>query len=153
VKRLLLLLAACGDNTVVPVDAAATCSASFAGNFTEMSTSPDDCATRAGSQLTFAIPSTTLATTLAITIDFAPADPDAGHYSSQTIPTWTALAVQRIGSGACEYSAGGDAVPAGSFTLDSSSPTHGQLVLMQYVLAFPHTDCGENDVEVVTVTF
>jgi hypothetical protein len=155
---LAIVLAACGDNTAPHADAApAGCVAVFTGNFTETS-SPDACATVASGSLQLMVPTTTLGTTLAATFALGEA-PTSGTYAPETIAAWAARADQRIGNGICVYSAGSAVVPHGSFELqldaiDAAAGTaHGTLALVQYVLVFPSTECGQADTEHVDVRF
>jgi hypothetical protein len=157
-RSLLLALVACGGNsTATPADARCSdaavcgnaCEASFTGNFAETSYSDANCPTL-GSDLAFAIPSTTIGSDLAVTI----AVDGPGTYSSETVATWTAVAARSIGDGGCVYSAGSDIVPTGSFTLEvvDSSP-HGTLDLVLYVHALQASDCGAASNEAVEVVF
>ncbi|HTR52329.1 MAG TPA: hypothetical protein VMJ10_16565 [Kofleriaceae bacterium] len=157
----LALLAACGDNLHVPPDADTGCTATFAGNFTEQSTSPANCATidatdPANVLLGFTVPSATLATSLTISIDLGTL-PTTGELTSELVTMWSARALARVGNGACEYSAGATAVPTGNFTLAltaiDTSGAHGLLGLEQYVLTFPGSACGTGNTEQVGLTF
>jgi hypothetical protein len=162
VKRwVLLALAACGDNAQSPPDAAAGCTAAFAGNFAESSTSAANCAAVDSTDPTnvtlgFSIASATLATAFAISIDLGTL-PAAGPYNSDTVTGWNALALARVGNGACEYSAGATAIPQGRFTLalDAIDGTgaHGSLALEQWVLTVPGSQCGLVDTEQLALTF
>jgi hypothetical protein len=57
------------------------------------------------------------------------------------------------------YSAGGAAVPPGSFDLSLAAidpvagTAHGTLSIIQYVLTAPGADCGLSDAERVTIVF
>lgn len=165
-KRLLLMLAACGSPAAKPdappLDAAIPCVAHFSGNFTEDSIA-DSCAmithtVTAPDHFTLAlsIPSVTLGTNLAGTFDLGTA-PSLGLYSSRTVEQWRIRAAQRVGEGTCLYAAGSMEVPQGNFDLELTTladPTvHGTLDLTQFILGFPSTDCGDADTEMVTVTF
>lgn len=154
-KRLLILLAGCGDPTVAPVDAPfvpqdapAACTAKFSGNFVETSTTDDACATDG---MTLSISSTFLVEPLQVSIPAA----SAGDYSSQTVAEWSAMATRMINHDTCLMAAGDQVVPHGSFTLhlESVSPSHGTLVLDQPVRATVFSDCGATLVEHVEVTF
>ena len=155
-KRLAIFLAACGSSPAAPPDAAPPdaapipCTATFSGNFDESSTGPANCAT---GMLTFSVPTHALGAPLDVKIDLP--SPTAGSYSSETVATWSARAVQLIGNGICLYSAGNAVVPQGSFTLelDSVDPPHGTLAITQYVLVYPETDCGDADTEMVRIAF
>src|SRR5262249_9171691 len=134
------------------------CGVELTGNFTESSSSPAACPTLApddtGHQvLKFSVPSTTLATSFAITIDLGPT-PSAGNYSSETLTAWNALAIEEVGSGECIFRPGAPAVPTGSFTLalDSTAP-HGTVRILNYVLALLGTNCGAGDTETLQVGF
>ena len=159
-RWLLLALAACGDNLAAPgdagvamPDATAICTAAFSGNFTDSSLAPH-CASLAAGTLMLAIPVTTLAMSLPVQIDLGAA-PSPGFYSSETIAAWSARVGVIMGVGACIYNAGATAVPPGDFqlTLSSVDDPHGSLQLAMPVLASPGTNCGDGDVETVTVTF
>ena len=151
---LALACAACGDNLAPPApDAATGCTAAFAGNFAETSTATANCPTLAATgTLAFALASAVIGATFAISIDLGPATAP-GTYTSATVEDWSATATHRIGDGACEYSAGGSAVPTGSFALTLDAGPHGTLMVTQYVLTVPGTDCGDPDTERITVTF
>lgn len=154
----ILALGACGDNAA-PRDAGApdasdACTATFSGNFAEMS-SGQLCATLAeDGTLAVAVPSMTLSPPLKLTVDLG-ASPSRGHYSSDAVASWSARGVQAIGNGVCVYNAGSQAVPTGELELDLEAiqPVHGTLQLTLYVLAFPGTDCGVADTESVVVRF
>ena len=163
---LLIALASCGDN-LSAVETSARCTATFSGNFAESSTL-DPCAiarldTSAPGHTTLelTIPSTALGASLTAQLDLG-VSPSPGAYSSRSVLSWSARAVQHVGDGVCLYGAGTSAVPAGSFelTLDTIAPidattsaVHGALELVQYVLAFPSTDCGDGDTELVEIDF
>jgi hypothetical protein len=166
VKRaaLLVLAAACGDNGELhdPV-LTGECTVTFAGNFSETSIAPDNCASlrqpsAPGGEtlLRFGIPSMVLGDTLGITIDLGDA-PLPGRYTSTTIAPWSAFGLRQIGAGGCVYNAGDTAVPPGSFTLDlaelAADTAHGTLAIEQYVLAIQGTDCGAGSTESVTIEF
>jgi hypothetical protein len=165
-RGLLLVLAACGSPAAKPdaplPDAAIPCTARFSGNFVETS-STTTCATITHplsmpdhSILTLTIPTMTLGTSLAGTIDLGTA-PSLGLYTSRTIESWRMRAAQRIGEGTCLYAAGSTEVPQGNFELtvtDLADPDiHGTLDLTQFILGFPSTDCGDSDTEMLTVSF
>ena len=163
---LLCALAACGDNALgvdaaVP-DAAIRCAATFRGNF-DASSTLDTCATatlddRGRATLALAIPTSALDEPWTAQIDLGPL-PASGRYVSSGVATWRASGVHRIGNGVCFYNAGTAAVPTGSFalTLDSvdvaTTEVHGALAVVQYVLAYPSTDCGDADTEMIDVRF
>jgi hypothetical protein len=168
VKRaLLLLLAACGSSPAAKPDAplpdaAIACTAHFSGNFVETSTT-DTCATITHplatpdhAVVTLTVPTMTLGTSLAGTIDLGTA-PSLGLYTSRTIESWRVRAAQRIGEGTCLYAAGSTEVPQGTFELtvtDLADPDiHGTLDLTQFILGFPSTDCGDSDTEMVSIAF
>lgn len=150
---------ACGDNArpAVTADAAGGCTATFTGNFGESSAAPT-CATittGSGSDTTLelAIPSQMLPPSVTVDVDLG-ATPSPGHYSSATVSSWTARGVQHVGNGVCLYNGGSTAVPTGSFELDLASIAgHGTLTTTLYVLAFPATECGAGDVEMIHVGF
>ncbi len=159
----------CGDNEAAGdamrgIDAAAArCTATFSGNFSETSSGGSDCpmvATDPASgdvTLAFDVPSTTLAAPLAIAFDLG-ATPAPGVYSPEIVSDWTALVTSSVDS-SCVYSAGSDAVPNGSFTLtlvsiDAGARTaHGSLMLDEYLHAFVLTDCGPVPTEDVELVF
>jgi hypothetical protein len=156
-RPLLLALVACGGGSATAADArcgdaavcGSACEASFTGNFAETSYSAANCPTL-GSDLAFAIPSTTIGSDLAVSIAIG----GPGTYSSETVATWTAIAARSIGDGGCVYSAGSDIVPTGSFTLDlASASPHGTLDLVLYVHALQASDCGTASNEAVEVVF
>ncbi len=165
----LIAIAACGDNAAaidarIAPDAAGVCSATFAGNFAETVVA-DACAAivpdgvvvgHAALELT--IPSATLAATLTARLDLGSTMPSPGAYSSDTVATWNARAVEHIGHGLCIYSAGDNVVPQGSFdltiaALDDSGGATGAAQLVLYVLGSPLTYCGMGDNETVSVRF
>ena len=164
---LVLALAACGGGhpampDAPPPDASIPCTAHFSGNFTETSAA-ETCATIAHTvaapdhaTFTLMIPTTTLGTSLAGTIDLGTA-PSLGLYSSRTVATWRVRAAQRVGEGTCLYAAGALEVPQGNFELTvtelADPEVHGTLVLTQFILGFPSTDCGDSDTEMITVSF
>lgn len=157
-------LAACsgGSDRGAPIDGgdAAPCTAVFGDNFAETWSGPPDCATvdPSGGHTTLVldIPSSTLATDVAITIDLGAA-PEPGDYSAATLTTpWQAHARHDFDMTACVYHAGNDAIPHGSFTLaltGAGEHPHGQLELALYVLSRPYTYCGETNTEQLTVSF
>ncbi len=166
-KRLLLVLAACGDNAHAPVDAAPdaapVCTATFTGNFREVATAaacasvmPGDGAAADHTVLRLALPVATLDAELAFQIDLGAAAAPGG-YSSVTSSAWGARAIQRLGDGLCVYNAGTDATPRGSFTANltalDASTAHGTASLTLYVLTSPGTDCGDADTEQVDFAF
>jgi hypothetical protein len=162
-KRWLALLVACGGNSAPATDTCAdagaacgsACVAAFAGNFASSSASADNCAQLSGSMLAFAVASSELDAPLMIAIDLGHAG--SGVFSSETAPSWSALASRSTTAGECVYSAGALSVPTGSFamtiaTIDASS-AHGELRVVQYVLAQPTVDCGSGDTETVDLQF
>src|SRR4030095_10877041 len=93
------------------------CIATFAGNFTDRSITPDNCATvRPPGELRFEIASSVLGEPLGIAIDLGSA-PVPGRYTSTTIAPWSALGLREVGLGGCVYLAGDSAVPPGAFAL------------------------------------
>lgn len=162
-KRLLLLLAACGGSSGTPdaaPDASTRCTAVFVGNFNETSTS-DGCAVAGTAengdvQLTLTVPSQTLSGPMVGTFDLGTAA-TPGAYSSRTVAFWRMRAAQRIGEGSCLYAAGTLQVPQGSFDLQLTSldaeTMHGTLDLTEFILGFPSTDCGDTDTEHLSLTF
>jgi hypothetical protein len=157
-------LAACSGSSDrgAPTDGgdAAPCTAVFRDNFAETWSGPPDCATvdpgGGHTTLVLQIPSRSLATDVAITIDLGAA-PVPGDYSATTLTTpWQAYARHDFDMTACVYHAGNDAVPHGSFTLaltGAGDHPHGQLELALYVLSRPYTYCGETTTEQLTVGF
>jgi hypothetical protein len=172
--QLVVVAAACGDNTNARPDArtadaaradAATamlCNARFTGNFAQTEAVPADCASlsgsAAGTALTFSIPASAIATSVAIAIEL-PTPPAIGPYSSESVATWSAMATQDIGNSHCFYVAGATSVPAGSFTLtldaiDAAGATaHGAFALELAVLAEAETMCGTQDSESLQLAF
>jgi hypothetical protein len=156
--RLLVVatLAGCTAATAPTPDAAIavhTCAASFTGNFAEASTSESNCPTIHDTTFALSLPSQRLGAPLAVSIELG-VMPTAGIYVPETVASWTARAVQLVGSGGCVYSAGTDVVPHGDFVLDLDATTrHGTFTLTEYVLDIPGTDCGDNDTETVQLAF
>lgn len=168
---ILIAIASCGDNASAVdaglVDASVRCTATFTGNFAEISSS-DRCAVGVlgavipgHTTLELTIPSTSLGASLTAQIDLG-VSPSLGPYSSRTVATWNARGVQTVGNGVCLYSAGATAVPPGTFelALDAIEPidattrtVHGSFKITMFVLAFPSTECGERDTEMVEVGF
>ena len=153
----LAALAACGDNTAHTSDAPGTgCTAMFTGNFAETSTAPENCPSVGPQFVTFMVPVQTLSTTLAIALDIG-GKATPGTYSSQSSGEWQATATQNIGGRFCFYVAGSASGPHGSYmlTIDSFDGTtaHGELVVLQYVLAGLNAKCGPNENENITVQF
>jgi hypothetical protein len=162
VKLLLLALAACGSDPVATPDAtpcadaalcAGACPAVFSGNFADHSLEATNCATF-DPTLAMSITSPLIGSPLAISLDLGPA-PSPGPYSSEFVPTWSAVQARSIGNGACVYSAGDQVVPLGSFTLNLSDATtpHGTLELELTVHAVDGTVCGAGDLESVSIVF
>ncbi len=151
------VLTACGDNTA-HTDAltAGGCTATFAGNFAETSTAPENCPSIGATSVTFMVPVQALATTLAISIDLG-GPPTPGTYSSQSSGAWQATATQNLGGRFCYYTAGSATGPHGSFmlTIDAVDGTtaHGELAILQYVLAGLNAKCGTAENETITLTF
>ena len=164
------LLAACGNDHAAPVvDAPApadaplqvTCRARFHGNLADDSTGSGDCATLGSDGLAFSIAEPALAIPLAVAIGVG-ADPAVGLYSSETVQDWSVDSYERDtagGGGACLYSAGGSATPPGSFTMTltavdaAAGVAHGSLSIAAWVLVFPGTHCGTDDMESIELTF
>ncbi|HEY4238536.1 MAG TPA: hypothetical protein VGM88_01930 [Kofleriaceae bacterium] len=156
--------AACGDNRVAPPDAADSvaqqCTATFSGNFAEASTRVTNCAAvstaATSTTLAFAIASDQIGATFAISVDLG-RTPAAGDYSSDSVTSWSASALQDVAMSSCLYSAGGSAVPSGSFALSLTSlaatTAHGHIELQLYVLARPFTDCGDATTESLSIEF
>ena len=162
-KRVLVMLVACGGNSAPATDTCAdagpacgsACIATFAGNFASSSESADSCPQVSGSNVAFAVASTELDAPLMISIELGHAG--SGAFSSETAPSWSALASRSTPAGECVYSAGAQSVPTGSFamtiaSIDASS-AHGELRVVQYVQAQPTVDCGSGDSETVDVQF
>ena len=159
-KATLVVLAACGGSSHPPdVDAPpGSCHVDLSGNFTESSDTTDACPKLAPDDaghliLSATVASTTLGTSFDISVDLGPT-PAAGLYSSETVATWNALAIQEKGQGECIFQAGATAVPRGSFTLtlDDTTP-HGTLRILHYVLALLGTNCGPGDIETLELRF
>jgi hypothetical protein len=172
-RRLLALatLAACGDNRVAPPDAPRAdaarspdapmlCSATFAGNFALSEMLPADCAMvsagSAGTTLAFSVAAQPIGTDVMIAIGL-PDPPAAGTFSSDSVPSWSAMATQDINNAHCFYVAGTTAVPPGELTLTldtiGASTAHGQLMLELAVLPGAETDCGSDNAETVALEF
>ncbi len=160
---LVLVLAACSGDDSGTMKPTAACTATWTGNVTDTADATAACATIAvgsGSDpndavLAIDVPSTVLASPLAVSIDLGDGA-TTGTYSSETVETWSALGLRMAGSGGCAYVAGNQAVPTGSFTLalTALSPAaHGMLSLVEYVQAMPGTSCGAGDNEMIGVTF
>jgi hypothetical protein len=149
-----LVLVACGSHAPPPPvpDAPSGCTAAFAGNFTEMSTSPSNCPTFATSTLDFTVEVMHLGSALDISITLP--DVMSGNFSSETVATWSAMAFEPQPNSGCVFRAGNDATPEGSFTLtlDSIAP-HGSLELSLAVLSLPGSTCGVGDTETATFSF
>ena len=149
-----LVVAACGGHSAPMVDAPpAGCAATFTGNFSEMSSAPANCPALGSATLTAAIPIATFPGTLDVSIDLPAAMP--GSYSSETIASWSASAVEHQTDGGCVFRAGNSATPEGSFTLqlDGVAPLHGSLALSLAVLTEVGSSCGSDDVESITLAF
>ena len=170
VRRALIVIAlsigACGDDVIVPPDAAIECGASLRGNTADEVRGPKACAEVAAGVaesegdvvVRFALPSTALASTVGIEIDVGAA-PATGTYTPATSPRWSALAIREVGSGACTYIAGSMQTPPGTFTLtlDRIDPAarvaHGALTATLSVLAYLGSDCGDIGTETVDIRF
>jgi hypothetical protein len=176
VKRILcLVLAACGDNAAIPIDAPPAypldCTALLTGNFAETTSSPNACpvmlpADAPGhTNLDFLIPSTVLGT-LAVRIDVG-AVPAVAVYVPENTATWEAIAVRSVPvRGACTFAAGSADFPEGYFHLRIDELTevvhattaHGSLVVTMFVLprtgedGIP-TDCGPGPTETLMLAF
>jgi hypothetical protein len=84
-------------------------------------------------------------------------EPTAGSFSSETLTAWNITMKNAAG---CDFSAGTEVVPTGSFTLDLSSlPTSdagapkGKLDATLYLHALSMMDCGPGDTEQISITF
>lgn len=156
---LVAVVPACGsDDDVGPgPDGGITggCQVTFSGNYDETQAVPECAHITHGTLLELTVPSTTIHTDYAISIDFG-ATPVPGTYTTQTVAGWASLATEEVSlTGECLFSAGNTAVPNGSFTLalDGVSPPSGQLTIVHYVLALPMTTCGAGDTETVDIHF
>jgi hypothetical protein len=156
-KRLAILLAACGSDPEThvdapPPDAFVACSAQLTGNFAETITSGEPCAALGESGLTVQLPSMNFVEPYTITFGIGNV---AGDYSAQTVTTWSSQATRMLAHDMCILAAGDQAVPHGDFTLhlDSVVPAHGTLSLDQPVHATAFSDCGDPLVEHFEVTF
>lgn len=181
IAALALTGVACSSSNSPAPQEKAVCTATFAGNVDETATTTTACATlaagSAGSgdeELDIDLTAPVSGIELQVAIDLGAA-PSATSYTSETVTSWYALGARtvygtgsdNIGSdagsadvpGMCTYSAGGQAVPTGSFTLDlsavggGSAGVHGTFSVMQYVQAEPTFDCGSGDDETVDITF
>ncbi|HEV7556960.1 MAG TPA: hypothetical protein VGO00_15950 [Kofleriaceae bacterium] len=153
---LVIALAGCTAAPAQAPDAAIvihTCTASFTGNFAEASTSESNCPTMADTTFALSLSTQALGAPLVITVDLG-AMPSVGTYTPETVTSWNARGIQPIGQGECVYSAGNDVVPHGDFALElDATARHGTFTSTEYVLAFPETDCGDDDTESVQVAF
>jgi|HubBroStandDraft_6_1064221.scaffolds.fasta_scaffold487720_2 hypothetical protein len=151
-----LVLAACGDHAMPPPSpdaATGGCTAQLSGNFAETSSSPANCPTLAMSTLDFTVAVMQLGSDLDISITLPAAMP--GSFSSETVPSWSAMAFEPETNSGCVFRAGNDATPEGSFTLslDAIAPPHGSLALSLSVLSLPGSTCGLDDVELAALSF
>ncbi len=158
--RAILLLTA-----LVAGGCASPCHADLSGNFSASSDSSADCASlmqsmapAGGWVLGFSVPMGATTGTLQAAINLGPA-PTTGSFSSETATSWS-LTIANAAD--CLYSAGDEAVPTGSFTLNLSSlsgidggnaTAHGDLQSVLLVHAPAGVDCGKNDVENVSISF
>jgi len=142
-------LAACGGEDP-------SCAAVFSGNFSDAVAS-NSCASFAGGDggtsgtLSIVLHSTVAGAPTNITVELGTLA--VGELSSETVAAWQATGINGKN---CEFSAGNDSVPMGSFSLDltalGSSP-HGTLTVTQYVKAPPGVACGAGNTEQIAVTF
>lgn len=161
---------ACADGGACQPDAGApgACSLRFAGNYEGTSTTTTPCASLAkgkGDAWTLTITGP-VSTTILIDLGRSPT---TGEFTSETVETWSAVGgvsgTCAAGSAGCqplcEYSAGNDSAPQGSFVLalraidvDASTPVaHGALEVTQDVHAGPDVECGPGDAEQIAVDF
>jgi len=108
--------------------------------------------------LQFQLPSSVVQATTTIQIDLGPT-PSVGTFSTNTIPTWCAVAITPVG---CEFSSGSESSSVGGFTLTLSALTglesgaaiaHGSLEVQQYVEAPSATICGSSNEEHIHLDF
>jgi hypothetical protein len=144
------------------------CIATFAGNFAASSANAGNCAqvgpgSAAGdTMLAFSLAAAVLDAPMSLSIDLG-TSPGPGTFSSETSSNWSALgsrSAPATGSdvaGECIYSAGAQAVPAGSFAMTLTSidaaAAHGELRVVQYLQAQAQVDCGSGDNETIDVQF
>ncbi len=161
---------ACADGGACGHDAGAPgpCSLRFAGNYEGTSTTTTPCASLAkgtGDAWTMKITGPVNTTIL---IDLG-RSPTTGDFTSETIETWSAIggvagtcaAGNSTCAPICQYRAGSEETPQGSFVLalnaidvDASTPVaHGALEVTQYVHASAAVECSPGDAEQIAVDF
>lgn len=152
-----MLAAACGGGSAAPDgsphDAPAACTATWSGNFAEVSSTATPCAMIANATLSFAAPSMRLPTALPISITLASAV--AGSYTSESVTGWSATETMTVVGNSCIYQAGSGVAPHGDFTLaltDATAP-HGTLDLDMAVLATQFSTCGSPLTETLELVF
>ena len=151
------LVAGCASDAGTPPDGGLQggCQATFSGNYEETQVLPSCARVAGGTRLELTVPSMTIKTDYAISVDLGAA-PVPGTYTAQTVAGWASLATEEVSlTGECLFSAGSAAVPTGNFTLvlDSVAPVSGELTIVHYVLALPMTTCGAGDTETVDIRF
>lgn len=122
------------------------CAVTFRGNFAADFEGTERCVTLEGGKLS--------ASTGQLQVELELGDSvQPGSFSSASAAgPWRALWSREPG---CVYSAGTEAVPAGSYslTLTGVSPAHGTLVVLQGLHSILGADCGAGDAETVSIDF
>jgi hypothetical protein len=142
---LVIALAACGDQDVLPPD----CPVTFAGNFGE---SLQSCPEVAGGGIAWSVDSRTLGGFVMVSLPAA----SAGVSTSDSVASeWSAVGAASIGNGTCSYIAGAEATPRGSYVLDLAQldPPRGTLDVLMHVQATIGTDCGPDTQETIHAEF
>jgi hypothetical protein len=158
----------CSSSSSSPPAQAAppSCVGALGGNVSESVTLPAGCAVvthvapadddgGAGGYVFALTTSTAQVAALSIRIHLGDAPP-SGSFSSATVADWTASG-QGATRATCTYLAGGDVVPAGSFSLEITSVdagvAHGTVSVSMLVHAPLATDCGPGDVQTAAFAF
>lgn len=153
-----ILLVACGGHGAAapdapPLDARVLCTATWSGNFAEVTTSSTPCASIDSGLVVLDAPAGRLPAPLTVAIQLAAAA--AGSYSSEDVTTWSASASMTLLGNTCIYEAGAMTTPHGDFTLmltDAEAP-HGTLDLDMVVLAGQLSVCGSPLTETLELAF
>lgn len=153
-RRLVIVLAACGGNDTQPTDApvvladaAFACTAKLTGNVTATLGS-DACATLGDTlqlELTGAAFSAPIAMSFAVTA--------SGDYTADTVAAWSVTTKTTVDHEDCLFVAGDQATPHGTFSLHLEAGPHGTLAIEQPVHATMFASCGTPLVEHVEVAF
>lgn len=149
---------------------ASPCTVELTGNYTESSSSAQNCptlGTGAGASagdtlLHFKLPSRALHAGYAIDLDLGK-QPTPGAFDSRTTELWSAVATRLVPpGGACVFQASNNTTPTGDFTLEltslAPSAPHGALAVRMFVLPRASddgalTDCGAGTTEELRVRF